>query len=113
MADVIERTTGRYLRSVSTGRFPIGDYIHLNDPATVGTERARIEAIPQRYRKVTGDVLSEMNAAEKTTVDDAIAAATETARKAAIPTATALKSPDGSEWEISVNDAGAVSTRKI
>ena len=89
------------------------DFIIHNDPATIVAERARIEGIAERYRKITGDVVSEMTAGEKTTVDDAIAATRETARKAALPTIVAIKSPDGTEWEISVNDAGVVSTREV
>jgi len=67
MANVLNRTTKKYLKSVNTPEFPTQDWIHNPDV------NALINAlVPARHWKITGDTVSEMSPAEKASVDEAV-----------------------------------------
>ena len=68
MADVVHRTTLEYLRSVNTPEYPVIDWI-------INPNLSALAAVPQRYWKVSGDLVVEMTAGEKTAKDAADAAA--------------------------------------
>lgn len=63
MSDVLHRTTKQLLKSVNTPDYPVADWIRNPDLSSVSS-------VDVRYWKITGDVVSEMSAAEKTTEDD-------------------------------------------
>lgn len=64
MSDVVNRTTGQYLKSVNTPDYPEADWIINPDLSALGR-------VPQIYWKVSGDSVIEMTQAEKDTVDSA------------------------------------------
>ena len=66
MANVINRTTKQYLRSVNTPDFPVEDWI-------INPDLSALESVPQKYWKVVGDTVVEMDQAEKDAVDAALA----------------------------------------
>jgi hypothetical protein len=102
MAAVVNRTTVQYIASANTPDFPLAQWIHNPDLSLL------LGLVAQRYWKVVGDTVVEMTAGEKTAVDDAAAAAKEAARAAAVPTSLRVKSPDGSEWSVTITDAGVI-----
>ena len=68
MADVLNRTTKEYRRSVNTPDYPAGTWIiNPNLSAVVGVDR--------KYWQINGDSVSEMSQAEKDAVDAAEEAA--------------------------------------
>lgn len=105
MAFVVERATAKFKASANTGDFNPTNYIINPDAASQTVCRT----VPEHYRKVVGDTVVEMDAGEKATVDTD----RETARKAAMPDKLTIKSPDGSNWEIEVTNAGAVTATKV
>ena len=62
MADVLHRTSKQFKRSVNTAVYPVGTWIH--DP-----DFANVQGVAKKHWKITGDVISEMNQAEKDVVD--------------------------------------------
>lgn len=64
MATVLHRVTFQLLPSVNTPEYPIDTWVHNPDLSPV-------DGVPVKYWKLTGDVLSEMSAGEKDTVDAA------------------------------------------
>lgn len=80
MADAINRTTGQHVASVDRAYYPDADWI-IFDRTNIDQIPA-ILAIPQHYRKITGDVVTEMSQAEKDVVD--AAAVTAAAAAAAV-----------------------------
>lgn len=72
MADVVNRTTKVYLRSVNTPDFPVAQWI-IN-PVSVPNA-------PEKYWIITGDVISEMSQAEKDVVDTTEAATLTTSNR--------------------------------
>lgn len=64
MPNYLHRTTKRYLQSVSPTSLPepVENYIFMPDLSAV-------EGAPNRYWKITGDVVSEMTQGEKDAVD--------------------------------------------
>ena len=64
MPNYLHRTTKQYLRSVSPASLPepVENYIFMPDLSAV-------EGVPNRYWKITGDVVNEMTQGEKDTVD--------------------------------------------
>jgi hypothetical protein len=75
MADVVHRTTVEYRKSVDTVGYDPAVWIH-------NPNLSALVAVPQKYWKVSGDSVLEMTAGEKTTVDQAQAAAALAADKA-------------------------------
>lgn len=71
MADVIERSTLAHHQSVNTGDYDPVDFIIYSDKAAVAAIRAFVKSVPQRYRKLVGDIPTEMDQAEKDAVDAA------------------------------------------
>jgi len=69
MANVVNRTTVRFLRSVSTPDFPVADWI-------INPDLSSVAGVPTKYWKISGDLVLEMTQAEKDAVDAAEAAAT-------------------------------------
>jgi hypothetical protein len=76
MADVIHKTTLEYRRSVNTPDFPEEFWVHSPDMSAV-------VSVPSRYWKLSGSAVVEMTTGEKVAVDDAIAAASQSAAKSA------------------------------
>lgn len=68
MSNVLNRTTLQYLQSVNTPDYPIGDWV-------INPDLSGVVGVPQKYWKLTGDVVSEMTQPEKDAVDAAEAAA--------------------------------------
>lgn len=68
MANVLNRTTLQYLRSVHTPNYPALDWV-------INPDLTPVVGVPQKYWKLTGDILSEMTQPEKDAVDAAEAAA--------------------------------------
>lgn len=64
MPNYLHRTTKQYLQSISPASLPepVENYIFMPDLSAV-------EGVPNRYWKITGDVVSEMTQEEKATVD--------------------------------------------
>lgn len=89
MADVVHRATCAVLLSVNTPDFVPG--WRKGEPVPTDGDyaivpRAEAEAalaIPQRYRKMAGNAVVEMDAVEKAAVDAAEAASREAAQRAA------------------------------
>ena len=65
MADVLNRTTLQYLQSVNTPDYPVVDWV-------INPDLSGVAGVPQKYWKLTGDVVSEMSQAEKDAVDAAV-----------------------------------------
>ena len=74
MAAVLNRTTLEYRASAHTPDYAAQDWV-------INPDLSPVAGVPQKYWKLTGDVLSEMSAGEKTVVDDALAAAAKTSAK--------------------------------
>lgn len=68
MANVLNRTTKEYRVSVNTPDFPPAQWIINPDVSLVAGN-------PTKYWKITGDIVTLMNAAEQQAVDDAETAA--------------------------------------
>lgn len=66
MADVLHRQTLELRRSVNTPDFPSEDWV-------INPDLSAVANVAQRYWKLTGDVVSEMSAEEKSVVDAALA----------------------------------------
>lgn len=75
MADVLNRTTKQYLRSVNEPDYPQVDWIWSPDVSALA-------GVPTKYWNISGDLVTEMTQAEK----DAVDAAEQSARVAAIKT---------------------------
>lgn len=71
MADVVNRTTVQYLRSVNTPDYPTGSWI-------INPDLSALASVPEKYWKVVGDTVVEMTAGEKAAVDAAAIAAAPT-----------------------------------
>lgn len=65
MADVVNRTTKQHLKSRHTPDYPTASWIHNPDLSA-------LSGVPTKYWNIVGDVVSEMSAAEKQAVDDAV-----------------------------------------
>lgn len=65
MADVLNRTTRQYLKSVNTPDYPPAEWI-------INPDMSPVEGVPNRYWIITGDVVSEMSTGEKAIVDLAL-----------------------------------------
>lgn len=74
MADVLHRTTKQLLLSVNTPDFAVEDWI-INPELDGLYVRPSTFTVPAKYWKITGDVVTEMNAGEKAAVDGAEAPA--------------------------------------
>ena len=92
MADVLNRTDKRYLKSVNTPDFDVADWIINPDLSGV---------LPQEpnsiYWNIAGDVVTEMTQPEKDAVNAAIAATQTTNNRAAAVAATSVSSDQGSQ----------------
>ena len=62
MANVLNRTTKQYIRSVNTPDYPTEDWI-------INPDLTAVAGVANKYWKITGDVVSEMTSAEKDTSD--------------------------------------------
>lgn len=62
MANVLHRTTLRYLTSVNTPDYPTGTWV-------INPDMSPVAGVPQKYWKLTGDVLSVMDQAEQNVVN--------------------------------------------
>jgi len=65
MSDVINRTTKQYLKSVNTPDYSDTDWI-------INPDLSSLTSVPQKYWKISGDNVLEMNTEEKAAVDYAI-----------------------------------------
>jgi len=101
MANVVNKATSEYRKSVNTPDYPAAEW--LIDP-----DVSALAAVPQKYWKVSEGKVVEMSAAEKTAVD----AAATTAQKATVPVTLQLRSPNGLVWDVSVTDLGVLATAK-
>ncbi len=66
MSDVVNRTTLEYRRSVNTPDFPSADWI-------INPDLSAILTVPQKHRKINGDLVVEMTQSEKDAVDAVLA----------------------------------------
>ncbi len=80
MSDVLNRTTGQFLKSVHTPDFDVADWIINPDLTAVAGQ-------PSKYWLIAGDVVSLASAGEQTTIDSDLAAATDLASKDSAKTA--------------------------
>lgn len=64
MADVVNRTTNEYRRSVNTSDFDVADWI-------INPDLSSVVGVPNRYWVITGDVVSEMTQGQKDALDAA------------------------------------------
>lgn len=64
MSDVVNRTTGQYLKSVNTPDYPEADWI-------INPDLSALAGVPGRYWKISGDRVLEMTRAERDAVDSA------------------------------------------
>ncbi len=62
MASAIHRITRIFHKRVNTPDFPVSDYI-------INPNLSAVMGVPRIYRKITGDVVSEMSQEEKLVVD--------------------------------------------
>lgn len=62
MANVLNRITGEYLKSVNTPDYSTTDWI-------INPDLSRVVGVPVRYWKITEDLVSEMSETEKQDVD--------------------------------------------
>jgi len=62
MSDVINRTTKDFLLSVNTPDYSIEDWI-------INPDLSALEGVPQKYWKISGDTVVEMDQSEKDIVD--------------------------------------------
>ena len=101
MANVIKRTAsanGTYecQKSVNTPDYPTGTWL-------INPDVSALSAVPEKYWKVVGETVVEMSSAEKAVVDT-------------VPDPVGqklyLESPDASVWEITIDNAGTLSTTK-
>lgn len=65
MADVLHRTTRRYLKSVNTPDYPPADYI-------INPDMTAVQGFHWRYWKINGDAVALMTQAERDAVDAAL-----------------------------------------
>lgn len=63
MANVLNRTTKQYKRSVNTPDYPTADWI-------INPDMSGVDGVPKKYWKISGDTVSEMDTSEKATADD-------------------------------------------
>lgn len=68
MADVVNRTTKQYLRSVNTPEYPVVDWI-------INPDVSALAGVPTKYWVISGDVITEMDQTAKDAVDAAEVAA--------------------------------------
>lgn len=68
MADVVNRTTRVYLRSVNTPDYPASDWI-------INPNLSAVAGVPTQYWAISGNTITEMSPAQKAAVDAAEAAA--------------------------------------
>ena len=69
MANVLNRSTKRYMKSVNTPDFPEEDWI-------INPDLSAVSSTPQKYWKIVGDAVLEMTTEEKAVVDAATASIT-------------------------------------
>ena len=62
MSNVVHRTTKKYLRSVNTPDYPVEDWI-------INPDLSAVVQVPNKYWKIAGDVVTEMDLTEKSAVD--------------------------------------------
>ena len=62
MADVVNKATGQYRRSVNTPDFPDTEWL-------INPDLTAVAGVPQRHWKVVGNAVVEMDATEKERVD--------------------------------------------
>lgn len=67
MPDWVHRTTKQYLQSVSEASLPEAAANYIEDP-----DLSAVIGVDNKYWKIVGDTISEMNQTEKDAVDDAI-----------------------------------------
>lgn len=77
MANVLHRTTLEERYSVNTPDYPVVDWI-------INPDLSGVVGVPKKYWKITGDVVSEMNQAEKDVVDAALLPGQKVAKKESI-----------------------------
>ena len=68
MSDVVHRTTKQYLRSVSTGDYPVQDWI-------INPNLSAVTGFASKYWTITVDVVTLMTQGERDAVDSSEAAA--------------------------------------
>jgi len=68
MANVLEKSTMRYMKSVNTTDYMTPAYL-------INPDLSAVDGVSAKYWKLDGDSVLEMDAAEKQAVDDAEAAA--------------------------------------
>jgi len=64
MANVINRTTKQYLRSVNTPKYPVALWI-------INPDMSEVQSTPKEYWKISGDLVLEMTSEEKAVVNAA------------------------------------------
>lgn len=64
MANVLNRSTLKYLESVNTPDYPVENWV-------INPDMSGVASVPQKYWKLIGDVPSEMSTEEKQLVDQA------------------------------------------
>lgn len=62
MSDAINRITGEFLKSVNDPYYPKEDFL-------LNPDLSAVKGVPQKYWKLDGDIVLEMNAVEKSIVD--------------------------------------------
>jgi len=76
-ANVLNRASKQYIRSANTPEYPPGQWV-------INPDLSSVVGVPRRYWKITGDIVSPMNAAERQVVDIARVITTSNQRKARI-----------------------------
>jgi hypothetical protein len=97
MATVINRETTELRISVNTPDYDEADWI-------INPDLSGVEGVLPHYWKISGDDVVEMNQTEKDAVDADIAALA-----AKCPEAPYLRSPNGTLFQIAVDDDGTLS----
>lgn len=66
MANVLHRTTKEYIESANTPEYPESEWI-------INPDLSNVQGVPNKYWKITGDIVTEMSSTEKDAVflDDA------------------------------------------
>ncbi|GAI73648.1 unnamed protein product [marine sediment metagenome] len=79
MSDVLHRTTKEQRFSVNTPDYSVVDWI-------INPDLSGVTGVPKKYWLITGDVVSEMNQAQKDVVDGVLLPGQKTTKKASLRT---------------------------
>ena len=90
MAAFIKRDTIEFIPTGHTPNYSIDDYVILDTLEKIADAKAEILAIPAKYRKLDGDHVIEMDAAEKLIVDAAELETSKAAREIEVDSKTSV-----------------------